>query len=136
MDHIDIHALRQLIETTDDICVSMYMPTQRKTTDFKKDPLRFKNLIAEAERRITSSGTDGNIRSRLEKLRPLLDDLGFWKHQENGLAVFLTSETSRIYRLPVHFEEWVVLSHRFHLNPLFPLFGIGGEFYVLALSRN
>jgi hypothetical protein len=136
MDRFDTQSLRQLIEIKDDNCISMYMPTQRKTTDFKKDPIRLKNVIAEAERRVASAGKDKSFGSQLEKLRLLVDDPGFWKYQEDGLALFLSAEAAFIYRLPVHFDEWVILSHRFHLKPLFPMFGVGGNFYVLALSQN
>jgi hypothetical protein len=66
----------------------------------------------------------------------LLNDQAFWLHQSDGLAVFLNSEECRIYRLPLRFEELVVISDRFHLKPLLPLFTSDGHFYILALSQN
>jgi hypothetical protein len=41
----------------------------------------------------------------------------------------------RYYRLPVHFEELVVIADRFHIKPLLPLLSRNRHFYVLALSQ-
>ncbi|HXH10751.1 MAG TPA: hypothetical protein VNP04_13440 [Alphaproteobacteria bacterium] len=43
---------------------------------------------------------------------------------------------SHYYRLPLRFEELVVVTERFHLKPLLPLLTGDGSFYVLALSQN
>jgi len=50
--------------------------------------------------------------------------------------VFLTTDTFHFYRLPLPFEELVMITHSFHLKPLLPLFASDGHFYILALSQN
>lgn len=52
------------------------------------------------------------------------------------MAVFFASEEFHFYRLPLPFEELVMVSHRFHLKPLLPFFASDGHFYILALSQN
>ncbi len=42
----------------------------------------------------------------------------------------------RYYRLPLNFDALVVVTNRFHIKPLLPLFSSDGQFYVLALSQN
>ena len=39
------------------------------------------------------------------------------------------------YRLPLEFEELLVIADRYHLKPLIPLLSKNGHFYVLALSQ-
>jgi hypothetical protein len=56
--------------------------------------------------------------------------------QSDGLAIFLSSNRVRRYRLPLNFEELVVVIDHFHIKPLLPLFTGDGQFYLLALSQN
>jgi hypothetical protein len=65
-----------------------------------------------------------------------LSDGFFWQHQSDGLAVFLSRELCRSYRLPIDFEVLVVVAERFHIKPLLPLLSGDGQFYVLALSQD
>ena len=41
-----------------------------------------------------------------------------------------------MFRLPLQFEPLTVVSERFHIKPLLPLFSENGTFYILALSQN
>lgn len=117
-------------------CVSLYLPTHRAGAETQQDPIRFKNLLREAEERLDADGDGDEAGEVLEPARALLDDHPFWQHQSDGLAVFLAPGTRRLYRLPLGFEELVVVGERFHLAPLLPLLGGDGTFYVLALSQN
>ncbi|PSQ90488.1 MAG: hypothetical protein BRD30_04620, partial [Bacteroidetes bacterium QH_2_63_10] len=61
---------------------------------------------------------------------------GFWRGLSEGLAAFITTETSEFYRLPLPFDELAIVEDRFHLKPLFPLIAANTRFYLLALSQN
>jgi len=63
-------------------------------------------------------------------------DFDFWQHQSDGLAVFITKDVYYYYRLPISFNELVVVSDRFHLKPLIPISNNQNKFYILALSQN
>jgi len=52
-----------------------------------------------------------------------------------GLAVFFTPEKFNYYRLPLKFNEEVIINNRFYVKPLLPIFSGDGRFYVLALSQ-
>ena len=52
VDHVSQAALRTLAETRDQGCVSIYMPTHRVGIDTQQDPIRLRNLLAEAEKRL------------------------------------------------------------------------------------
>ncbi|HEY9743436.1 MAG TPA: hypothetical protein V6C90_23360 [Coleofasciculaceae cyanobacterium] len=47
----------------------------------------------------------------------------------------IASGVFRYYRLPLNFDELVVVTDRFHLKPLLPLLKGDGQYYVLALSQ-
>ena len=76
------------------------------------------------------------MQKMLEPASKLLQDSHFWQHQSDGLAIFLSSNRARRYRLPLNFAELVVVADHFHISPLLPLFTGDGQFYILALSQN
>jgi len=128
--------LRVLVENTGKPAVSIYMPTHR-AGDIGQAPIRLKNCLRQAEERLIDSGLRAaEVRQMLEPTQKLLTDVYFWRHQSDGLAVFISPVLFRYYRLPYSFQELVVVAERFHIKPLLPLFSEYGLFYLLALSQN
>jgi hypothetical protein len=120
-----------------DSCVSIYLPTHQAKPETQQDPIRFKNLLADAEKRLIAGGLRSpDAKELLEPAQKLLDDPVFWRYQSDGLAVFLAPDFFRFYTLPINFEELVVTTNRFHLKPLWQMFANAGSFYILALSQN
>jgi len=72
----------------------------------------------------------------LEEPQKLVDDKLFWQDQCDGLALFVSPGFFRYFCAPVTFDAMVVVSDRFHIKPLLPLFTADTRFYVLALSQN
>jgi hypothetical protein len=137
MDILTRTELEQLMLKDQQWCVSIYIPTHRTGTDAQQDPIRLKNLLGEAEKRLFDQGIGRrDVQKMLEPVRKLLQDPHFWQHQSDGLAIFLSSNRVRRYRLPLNFEELVVVDNHFHITPLLPLFTGDGQFYILALSQN
>jgi hypothetical protein len=129
--------LRTLLEHQDGWCVSIYMPTHRAGPDIQQDPIRLKNLLSEAEERLTEAGVRAaEARALLAPAQELADLSVFWRHQADGLAMFLSPTFFRVYRLPIDFEELAVVAPRFHVKPLLALLTTDGRFYILALSQN
>jgi len=117
-------------------CVSIFMPTHRRGAENEQDQIRFKNLLREAGQNLIEIGfRSQHVKNFLEPAQKLLKDSSFWQNQIDGLVIFLCPDTFFYYRLPIHFKELVVVTDRFHIKPILPLFG-GGRFYVLALSQN
>lgn len=135
MDILNPTDLKSLIAQDGKWCVSLYMPTHRVGRDQQQDPIRLKNLLAEAETKLLANGVR---RPEVQKLMRSGEDLlwnkDFWQHQSNGLAIFLANDFSVIYRLPAQFEELLLIGSNFHIKPLLPLLGRGIKFYVLAVS--
>jgi hypothetical protein len=113
------------------------MPTHRARKETRQDPIRLKNLVREAEERLLALGyRTPEARSLIEPAVNLIEDGLFWRNQGDGLALFLSPNKVYRWRLPLGFTELVVVTDRFHIKPLLPLFSSDGRFYVLALSQN
>jgi len=137
MDFVTMEELKVFLPRHSGWCVSLYMPTHPKGRATEQDPIRFRNLLRQAEERLLEKGLRSpDVREMLKPAQALSEKPGFWRHQSDGLALFFTPDTIHSYRVPLPFEELVVISDRFHLKPLLPLFASDGHFYILALSQN
>jgi hypothetical protein len=116
--------------------MSLFMPTYRAGFETQQNPIRFKNLLAKAERKLIDSGwRRPDAEKRLRPLHSLLSDGRFWQNQMDGLALFYGMADPLIYRLPLQLPEMVVTGDHFHLKPLIPLLAWDISFYILALSQ-
>lgn len=137
MDILKQTDLKALIDTSAERCVSIYLPTHKFGREQQQDPIRFKNLLTEAEEKLLESGLRRpDVLALLQPASTLLDDEHFWQHQSDGLAVFLSPDSAYIYRLPSEFKALTIIADNFHIKPLLPLLVENGQFYMLALSLN
>ncbi|NNL69107.1 MAG: hypothetical protein HKO70_04020, partial [Acidimicrobiia bacterium] len=130
MDIFDRPDLENLLRTQAQPCVSVFMPTERAGREVQQNPIRLKNLLRQAEHRLKELG----VRSTENILKPGIDlvaDGAFWRHQGDGLALFLAPNFAETYTLPTEFEGLTVVSDHFHLKPLLPMMSAGEQFYVL-----
>lgn len=136
MDELNKDVLNHLMKKQKSLCVSIYMPTERSGRETRQNPIRFKNMMGEAEKQLKKGGIKAQqIQDYLQPLQRFQEDNYFWLNQSDGLALFLSSQTFSYYRLPFRFDELVVVNYRFHIKPLLPLMS-EGKFYVLGLSQN
>ncbi|MGZ9235639.1 MAG: baeRF3 domain-containing protein, partial [Anaerolineales bacterium] len=137
MDILNPTSIKSLIAQQGKWCVSLYMPTHRVGREQQQDPIRFKNLLAEAETKLLATGLRRpEVQKLMQPAEELLWNKDFWQHQEDGLAIFLTNDFHKVYRLPVEFEELLMTGTSFQIKPLLPCLGRGIQFYVLAVSLN
>lgn len=137
MDELTADDVKQTIRLGQGRCVSLFMPTHRAGRMVEQDRIRFKNLVRRAEEQLILLGLRApDAKLLLEQARRLLDEGIFWEHESDGLAVFVSQDAFRYYRVRLPIAELVVTGPRFHTKPLLPLLEESGEFYVLALSQS
>ena len=137
MDTITMEDLKKFLPEQTGWHVSFFMPTESKGQGTEQNRIRFKNLLQQAEKRLLEKELrKPDVDELLKPAQSLLDKPGFWRHQSQGLAVFLSEESFHQYRLALRFEELAVISDSFHIKPLLPFFASDGHFYILALSQN
>ncbi|MBD0707832.1 MULTISPECIES: chemotaxis protein [unclassified Streptomyces] len=94
--------------------VSLVMPTHRREPDNAQDPVRLRNLVAEAEKAIQED--PGISRERrvelLEELRRAVADVDL-VHAEDGLVVYVASGEHQIWTVARTVPERVVLAETF-----------------------
>jgi hypothetical protein len=126
--------LSSLMGETRQHCVSVFMPTFRKG-ESEQNPIRMKNLLRRTDEKLRERGLRSTD-AYLQPLRSLINDSGFWEHVADGLAIFMTEDEVRLFRLPLQFPEIVIVNTRFYIKPLLPLLSEEKLFYILALSQN
>lgn len=136
MDAFSKHELQSLIGNQLPPCISLYMPMHRTMPDAQQNPIRFRNLIHEAERRLHTNGGAPNLNDMMKQARNLLNETDFWLHPADGLAAFVSPDQFHSFRLPLRFDEMLIISKQFHTMPLLPLLTGDTRFYLLALSQN
>jgi len=138
MDRITFEQLGQIfVDSHPGLCVSLYMPAHRAGRETEQDPIRFKNLLRQAEERLLAEGMrSAEVRNFLKEPQRLLQDQSFWRHQSDGLALFCSEDIFHFFRFPIRFSELMVVADRFHVKPLLPILTSDGVFYILAISQN
>ena len=128
--------LRSLLQHSERWCLSLYLPTHRTKPETQQDPIRFKNLLRTAESNLLNLGIEEEAARRaLRPLVRLLNNEQFWRHQSEGLAVFLSDDVYRCYSLPLEVPELVVVTERFHLKPLLRILSGTGQYHLLTLTQ-
>jgi hypothetical protein len=136
-DTIDREDLNDLINYTGKPCISAYMPTQQKGKETRQNPILYKNILEQI--RTMTEIMNKEPDSGTVDLTPaisLLNRGDFWKYQNSGLALFLSPEFSKAFRLPMDVTELVTVTNLFYLKPVLPLMSYDSDFFILALSQN
>jgi len=129
--------IEQLLEHRSPHSVTIHMPTQRAGRDDRHDPLHLENQLAAARDMLAELGVaEGHADEQLAEGMALLDDMMFWRHQGDGLALFIAPQQSHIFRLPFPVPNLVQVCDRFQTKPLLQLLRDDRRFYVLALSQH
>ena len=137
MDLLTKEGLGSLLESQSGLCISIFLPTHRAGREILQDPIRLKNLLRCAEADLAANHlSTARVRELLAPARQLVQRKRFWRYQDDGLALFLSRGLFRYFRLPLRFQELVVVADSFHVKPLLSLLAGDGRFYLLALSQN
>jgi hypothetical protein len=136
MENLTLEQLTRLSQQFQDPSLSIFLPTHRAGEETKKGPIRFKNLLREAELSLRAKGLGPREASALlQPAQALLADGLFWQYQREGLAVYLASDDFHLYHLPFRLPELLIVARGYYVKPILPLFTANGHYYILALSQ-
>lgn len=136
MRQLTTDVLREYLNPNEAPCISLYQPTHRANPDKLQDPIRYKNLVREAERSLREKYRGREIRPLLEPFNTLADDYHFWTHPRDGLAVLASAERFDMFQLQRPVKELVVVANRYHLKPLLRFVQSADRYQVLCLDQN
>ena len=129
----------ELSQSDGRFCISIFIPTHRagKETLSGKDSINLKNQLKEIKVKLEEQGMSvDDVEKYVKPINDLVNDSEFWRHQSDGLAIFLSDDIFEKHTLPIYFEEFNYLSTEFYLKPLMPLFNGDGWFYLLTLKMD
>lgn len=115
--------------------ISLYQPTHRLHPDNQQDPILFRNLIKKAEESLRDQHSKEAINVLLRPFHDLADDVEFWSHTADGLAVFGAKDFFRLMQIQRPTAQLVSVSDSFHVKPLLRVLQSADRFQVLSISR-
>ena len=139
MDNVREKDLKRLVNYDDEPCISLYMSTTPQAgNEVNKMSIRYNNLIKTAREKLIKNWKKENdeVDNILSQARKLDQDRSFWFNQTEGLAVFISPDTFLYYRVPIAFNNRVIVSKYFNIKQLIPELFEDRKYFVLTLSRN
>ncbi len=118
--------------------ISILTQTQRsgKARYFERDMIQFKNNLKDATSILVKKGMEEEeVKRLLSPANDLLNGEDFWKHQLDGLAVYLNNGNIWVYKLPVPIENMSYIADHFYILPLVSFRHLQPQYYILALSQ-
>lgn len=127
--------INELVSQSEPVNITFTLSTHRTGEEAQQDPIRFRNMITLAEKKLKERGLKPKeIEELLAPARQKLDYQDFWLHAEEGLAVYINSSASHFFKLPYELAEHVYVDDHFMVTPLLPMVSLDGTFNILALS--
>jgi hypothetical protein len=120
-----------------DACVSIYLETTPLTQHVDVSRKQLANLFKTAREQLEAIGFDKRRLAELdEHINDISGDDDFWRLQANSLAVLMTPDSIRTFRLANRLSPTVMVSDRFHLTPLLRAITFPNASLVLSASEN
>jgi hypothetical protein len=135
MSTLDKDYAAGLLDKCDPPCLSLYQPTHRHHPDNQQDPIRFRNLVKELEKPLRQQFPNDDIRTLLQPFLALANDMDFWNHTLDGLAVLGARGIFRVYKLQRPVTEFALVADSFHTKPLMRILQSADRYQVLGLNR-
>lgn len=140
MLHVDIPSREEyssLADLRSDACISIYLETSPLRQQLEASKIQFSNFIKDALLQVANQGLDKRRIILLEEqLYSLLEAPSFWDLHARSLAVLVTPDCIRTYRLANQLANRLDVSERFYLKPLLRALTFPHSAYILALSEN
>lgn len=128
--------IERIAAARDEVCVSVYLPTNPAAHSTEHDLLRARALFDRALEQVRGIADKDVVQAIEEHIEGLLEHAEFWFDLGRSLAVFVTQDRLIEFRLPHELEEHVVVSDRFSITPLLRATTFPQSAFVLAISQN
>lgn len=136
MDRLANDYPKEILAPREPPCLSLYQPTYRSHPDKAQDPIRYRNLLKALTESLHQKYAEREVAGLLEPLHAIADDVQFWNHTLDGLAVLSAPGFFRTYKLQRPVQELTVVADSFHAKPLMRIMQSADRFQVLGLNRH
>lgn len=114
--------------------ITITLPTHRTSPDNRQDPIRLKNLVTEVTQRLAVEFAKREVDDLLLSLDRLVRGIDF-QHTLDGLALFVSRETSVAVQLPFRLKQRTVIDETFATRDLVYGLNHAARFWALTLSE-
>lgn len=115
--------------------ISIYVDTHIKKPDRLENPIRFKNLVKEAQASLKDKEFKG-FKDLFSLFKEMEEDALFWEGATESMAILGDEEECIVYKLPVNVKSLAIVSDSFYIKPLLRSFQANGHYHVLGLNRD
>ncbi|MGA0556650.1 hypothetical protein ACO2Q8_08365 [Larkinella sp. VNQ87] len=136
--HAGKETVLELADQAHEHSLSLFIPTHRRGKQVLEgqDQIAFKNHLQNVRQKLKDKVLrQQDIDALMEPLEALLEDPGFWRHQQEGLAVFRNPDYFAVFHSPMPLEDSYRLDARFHVHPLLPFVQPFPEYYLLQIGK-
>ena len=125
----------QMLAEKGNLCISIVVPTHRYSRERIQDPKTVYKAVEKAKHLLQNSAwpkdTIQQIEIKLNAVRQKIDYL----HLQDGLAIFVSPNISKLFLLPFQVKEKVILAKKFEIRDLFYYAQFLKPYYLLAVSK-
>jgi hypothetical protein len=129
------NAVHALLNGNPPPCISLYLPTHRRASESHQDRVVYRNLRKSIEQTLLEKHPGREVRPLLDRLVKLEEEMPFWQHPLDGLAVLASGERFDVYKLQRPVGPLAVVADHFHVKPLVRYLQSADRFQVLCLTR-
>lgn len=115
--------------------VSIYIDTKIKKPESFENPIRFKNLVKEAQRSLQEKAHK-NFKALFDLFEEMETDRFFWETASQGIAILADDEECIVYKLPMDVPNQAIVADSFYIKPLLKSYQSSRLYHVLSLSRD
>ncbi|WP_286946972.1 hypothetical protein [Acetobacterium sp. UBA5834] len=115
--------------------ISIYVDTHIKKPDRLENPIRFKNLVKEAQASLKEKEFKG-FKDLFSLFKEMEEDALFWEGATESMAILGDEDECIVYKLPVNVKSLAIVSDSFYIKPLLRSFQSNGHYHVLGLNRD
>ncbi len=115
--------------------VSIYIDTKIKKPESFENPIRFKNLVKEAQR-LLQDKAHKNFKALFDLFEEMETDRLFWESASQGIAILADDEECIIYKLPINVPNQAIVADSFYIKPLLKSYQSSGLYHVMNLTRD
>ena len=139
LENLSKETLLELADLSHAQSISVFIPTHRlgKEVNEGQDMIAFKNHVQQIRLDLEAQELRSNdINDLLQPLEELIDDTQFWRHQQEGLAVFRNPDYFAIFHSPRPLGAHHWLDSRFHVRPLLSFAHRSPAYYLLQINKD
>lgn len=128
--------LQQLATEKNNPCVTISLNTHRTHPDNAQDIIVLKNLVKEAEQRVTSEFDKSKVASLLKNIETVQNDFDV-NYNLDSLHIFLSNDTKEIVKTPWPVQQNTVhIAQSFSVRPLIKAYSRSEDYLIMVLSQS